>query len=158
MELVGVASDGAEAVTLVREMQPDVVLMDINMPGMSGIEATRIIHGEHPDVSVIGLSMFEEGEQAEAMRAAGAAAYVTKSSGSDAITAAIRASYRGRTRLGPTERQAAIGSAIPHRGFPGQIEPIEAPSPEPVLRRPLRSPRCSGHRSSIGPAVAAACR
>ena len=87
---------------LVREMRPDVVLAGINMPGMNGIEATRIIQGELPNVSVIRLSMFEEGEQAAAMRAAAAAAAVTKRSGSDAITAAIRACSSGTnsTRTG----------------------------------------------------------
>ena len=91
MEFAGEAADGASAVTTgARDVRPDVVLMDISMPGMNGIEATRLIDRELPDVSVVCLSMFEEGEQAAAMRAAGAAVYVMKSSGSDAITAAIR--------------------------------------------------------------------
>jgi DNA-binding NarL/FixJ family response regulator len=90
MKLVGEASDGTSAVNLVREVKPDVVLMDVSMPGMNGIEATRIIHHEFPDVRVIGLSMFQEGEQAAAMREAGAVGYVTKSGSSEAMLSLIR--------------------------------------------------------------------
>jgi CheY-like chemotaxis protein len=90
MEIVGEASDGAAAINLVRDLRPDVVLMDVTMPGMDGIQATRIIHSEMPGVQIIGLSMFEEGEQAIAMRAAGAVDYLTKSGPSGAVIAAIR--------------------------------------------------------------------
>jgi PAS domain S-box-containing protein len=90
MELVGEASDGAAAVNMVREVRPDVVLMDVSMPGMNGIEATQIIHREFPDIHVIGLSMFQEGEQAVAMRDAGAVSYATKSGSSEAILSLIR--------------------------------------------------------------------
>ncbi len=91
MEIVGEASDGESAVRLVREILPDVVLMDISMPGMNGIEATKVIHSEFPDVRIVGLSMFEEEERAAAMQQAGASAYVTKSGPSDAVIATIRA-------------------------------------------------------------------
>ena len=75
---------------LVREIRPDVVLMDVSMPGMNGVEATQIIHREFPDIRIIGLSMFQEGEQAAAMREAGAAGYVTKTGSSEGLLAAIR--------------------------------------------------------------------
>ncbi|MCE5325970.1 MAG: transporter substrate-binding domain-containing protein [Planctomycetaceae bacterium] len=88
--IVGEASDGESAVNLVRELHPDVVLMDISMPGMNGIEATRILHAELPNLPIIGLSMFEQEEQAKAMIDAGAAEYLTKSGPSDALVAAIR--------------------------------------------------------------------
>ncbi|MCE5278744.1 MAG: response regulator [Planctomycetaceae bacterium] len=90
MVIVGEASDGESAVSLVRELRPDVVLMDISMPGMNGIEATRILHAEFPNTRIIGLSMFEQDEQAKAMLEAGAAEYLTKSGPSDALVAAIR--------------------------------------------------------------------
>ncbi|MCE5326355.1 MAG: PAS domain-containing protein [Planctomycetaceae bacterium] len=88
--VVGEASDGHSAVELVRQVRPDVVLMDITLPGMNGIEATRIIHAEFPQVAVIGLSMFDQAEQANIMRQAGAADYLTKSGPSEALVAAIR--------------------------------------------------------------------
>jgi DNA-binding NarL/FixJ family response regulator len=91
MKIVGQAWNGESAVNLIREIQPDVVLMDISMPGMNGIEATRIIHSELPEVHIIGLSMFQEEERAGAMREAGAVDYVSKSAPSEAVIAAIRA-------------------------------------------------------------------
>jgi len=90
MEIVGQASDGESAVNLIRDIRPDVVLMDVSMPGMNGIQATRIVHSELPEIRIIGLSMFQEGEQARAMREAGAVGYVTKSGPSEAVIAAIR--------------------------------------------------------------------
>ena len=92
-EVVAEAGDGVEAVNLVTELVPDVVIMDISMPGMNGIQATRIIHSELPEIRIIGLSMFQEGEQARAMRDAGAVAYLTKSGPSEDVIAAIRSCF-----------------------------------------------------------------
>ena len=94
MTIVGEAHDGKTAMSLVRELLPDVVLMDIEMSGMDGFQATQFIHKDLPDVRIIGLSMFEESEKAAAMRSAGAVDYVTKSAPPDAVLAAIRACVR----------------------------------------------------------------
>jgi LuxR family transcriptional regulator, maltose regulon positive regulatory protein len=94
IEVVGEAGNGQEAVAQARELLPDVVLMDINMPGMNGIDATRIIRAEHPTVRVVGLSMHEHAEQAQPMLAAGAAGYVCKTEAPEVLLAAIRACYR----------------------------------------------------------------
>jgi signal transduction histidine kinase/ActR/RegA family two-component response regulator len=90
--IVGEAADGRSALDLARELHPNVILMDIGMPKMSGIEATRMIHSEMPDVRVIGLSIYEEKERASAMFSAGAAAYLSKSCSVDELTNAIRRS------------------------------------------------------------------
>ncbi len=90
MEVVGEAADGQAAMDLTRQLLPDVVIMDINMPGMDGIEAARGIHAEFPDVKIIGLSMFEKLERGAAMREAGAVDYLTKSGPPDALIVAIR--------------------------------------------------------------------
>lgn len=94
IEIVGEAADGKAAIKIVRRLRPDVVTMDVSMPGLSGIEAARVIHAEHPDVSIIGLSMFEEAKQAAAMREAGAVSYLSKSASFDSLLSAIRASAR----------------------------------------------------------------
>lgn len=79
IEVVGEAESGATGLDLVRTLQPDIVIMDLNLPDMSGIEVTRQIHAEWPTIRIIGLSMHEEGERAEAMHAAGACGFVSKS-------------------------------------------------------------------------------
>lgn len=88
--VVGEVAEGAQAVELARRLQPDLVLMDLNLPDMSGIAATRAIHLNQPQIRVIGLSMHEGPEQANAMRAAGAVAYVTKSGPVEELLAAMR--------------------------------------------------------------------
>ncbi|HSD29420.1 MAG TPA: response regulator, partial [Vicinamibacteria bacterium] len=90
IEVVGQAADGQEAVEVVRRLAPDVVTMDVSLPRMDGIEATRRIKEALPGVRVIGLSMFEEGEQAEALRRAGAVSYLTKSGPISALLDEIR--------------------------------------------------------------------
>jgi PAS domain S-box-containing protein len=90
IEVAGEAADGKTAIKIVRKLRPDVVTMDVSMPGMGGVEAARVIHAEFPDVCIIGLSMFEEAKQAAAMRAAGAASYLSKSASFDSLLDAIR--------------------------------------------------------------------
>jgi PAS domain S-box-containing protein len=90
IEVVGEAADGPTAIELAHTLQPQVVVMDITMPGMSGIEAARRITREHPDIKVIGLSLHEQEEMARAMLEAGASAYLTKGGPTEDLVAAIR--------------------------------------------------------------------
>jgi PAS domain S-box-containing protein len=90
MEVVGTAADGQEAVKLAAKLLPDVILMDMNMPKLNGVEATRLIHAELSEIRIIGLSMFEEAEKARAMRDAGAVNYLTKSGPAEELIVAIR--------------------------------------------------------------------
>ena len=92
MIVVGEASDGDMAVQMTREIQPDVVVTDINMPRMSGLEATQRIKDEHPTIAVIGLSMDDDERTVNAMRKAGAAAHVQKGRSFETICGAIRES------------------------------------------------------------------
>lgn len=91
IEIVGEAGDGRQAVELARRLQPDVVLMDITMPELDGIEATRALARELPQVRVIGLSMHEDPNLEEAMLHAGAVDYLTKGAPVEKVVATIRA-------------------------------------------------------------------
>lgn len=94
MEVVGEAWNGKEAVALVRKLQPAVVIMDINMPGMTGIEATANIKAEFPSVVVIGLSVNAEADNQEAMKRAGAEKLLTKEAAVDRLYQAIQSALK----------------------------------------------------------------
>ena len=90
IKVTGEAANGKEAVELARELNPDVILMDISMPEMSGIEATRIINAEMPHIRIIGLSMFDPSDQAEEIRHAGAGQYLKKNGDKNELLSTIR--------------------------------------------------------------------
>jgi DNA-binding NarL/FixJ family response regulator len=94
IEVVGTASDGTDAIHLVEEHHPDVVVMDIQMPGLDGIEATRFLTGRH-EVRVVMLTMNEDDETILAAIRAGASGYLLKGSGADDVERAIRAAAAG---------------------------------------------------------------
>lgn len=96
IEVVGEASDGRMVVDLARRLRPDVVVMDVTMPQMSGIEATRIIAAELDNVRIVGLSFHDEEDMAQAMLAAGAADYLTKDRLSDDLLDLIHGGSGGR--------------------------------------------------------------
>lgn len=89
IEVVGEASDGQMAVELTQALLPDVVIMDVRMPQMSGIEATHRIVSQHPNVRVIGLSIYHESRLSKAMREAGAVDYFCKDEPIEALITAI---------------------------------------------------------------------
>ena len=94
IDVVGQAGDGQEALELARRTSPQVVLMDITMPVLNGIDATRQIKAEMPQVRVIGLSMHEDQAMISAMYEAGADAYLVKNGPSEALVEAIRGRQR----------------------------------------------------------------
>jgi NarL family two-component system response regulator LiaR len=111
LELVGEAEDGQEAVRLCEEHTPDVVLMDLVMPGMDGAAATRAIGARHPQIKVIALTSFEEEKLVQEVVAAGAIGYLLKNVSPEKLADAIRDAHAGRPTLAPEAAQALIHAA-----------------------------------------------
>jgi DNA-binding NarL/FixJ family response regulator len=111
LTVVGQAADGREAIKLVAEHTPDVVLMDVRMPGMNGVAATREIHKGHPNTRIIVLTTFDDDEYIFESLRAGAAGYLLKDADPDQLAAAIRAVYRGQSILDPAVTQKVIQHA-----------------------------------------------
>jgi DNA-binding NarL/FixJ family response regulator len=102
IEVVGEAADGAAAVSSVSELHPDVVVMDLMMPGVNGLEATRQIHAETPGTKVLVLSMYDDEEHAQGLLAAGASGYMLKRATSDELVRALREVVAGGMPLAPS--------------------------------------------------------
>jgi two-component system, NarL family, response regulator LiaR len=106
--LVGQAQSGAEALRLCGDAQPDVVLMDLVMPGMDGVATTRAIRDRFPTVRVIALTSFPEDRLIQEVLEAGAISYLLKNVSADELARAIRAAREGRSTLAPEAAQALI--------------------------------------------------
>ncbi|MFC1937668.1 response regulator [Chloroflexota bacterium] len=112
MEVVGEASDGEEAVALTARLHPDVVIMDIAMPKVNGIEATKRIKALHPDIAVLILTAYDNDQYIFALLEAGAAGYLLKNVRSRELIDAIRAVYAGESVLHPTVARRVIGRLV----------------------------------------------
>jgi NarL family two-component system response regulator LiaR len=108
LELVGEAADGQEAIRLCAKVQPDVVLMDLVMPEMDGVTATRAIRQAYPDVQVIALTSFSEQDLVQGALQAGAIGYLLKNASIDELAAAIRAACVGKPTLAPEALQSLV--------------------------------------------------
>jgi DNA-binding NarL/FixJ family response regulator len=136
IELVAGAADGEEAIALVDRERPDIVLMDLRMPRLDGIEAIRRLRERHPDVGVIALTTYADDESVLGALRAGARGYITKDAGSEHIRAAILAVAAGEAALDPAVQHHVLAAltddadgdthppATPH--LPDGLTPREA--------------------------------
>jgi len=108
MQLVGEARDGEEALRLCERLQPDVVLMDLLMPKMDGVAATRVIKERWPQIQVIALTSFKEKEYVEGALKAGASGYLLKNVSAEELVNAIRRAAAGQPSLSPEAAQVLI--------------------------------------------------
>jgi NarL family two-component system response regulator LiaR len=125
LELVGEAANGAEALHLCEQLQPDVVLMDLVMPEMDGSTATRAIRQRHPQVQVIALTSFREEELVQGALEAGAIGYLLKNVSADELAQAIRAAHVGRPTLAPEAAEALIHAATHSTALGRDLTPRE---------------------------------
>ena len=108
LDLVGEACTGLEAVQKCAKVLPDVIIMDLMMPEMDGVEATREIHARHPEVHILVLTSFPEEDLVQKAMQAGAISYLLKNTAAAELIAAVRDAYDGRPTLAPEATQALI--------------------------------------------------
>jgi NarL family two-component system response regulator LiaR len=121
IEIVGQANDGEQAIALCNQVLPDVVLMDVIMPGMNGIEATYHIKQQHPEIKVVALSSFKDDETVRSMLQAGALGYVLKDALISEIAQTIRSAHSGQSILSPE----LIQMLLQPQGDPGAYDLTE---------------------------------
>jgi NarL family two-component system response regulator LiaR len=113
LELVGEAKNGLEALNLCHIKKPDVILMDLMMPVMDGIAATRAILADYPEIKIIAMTSFEEEELVQGVLSAGAMGYLLKNVTADDLAKAIRDAVSGRSTLSPEAATALIHATRP---------------------------------------------
>jgi DNA-binding NarL/FixJ family response regulator len=130
VEVVGEASDGREALHLIAKVQPDVVLMDIGMPSLNGLEVTLQVTKEFPQVRVLILSMHANEEYVVQALRAGASGYMLKDAEPEELEVALKAVSRGKTYLSPTVSQGVIGDYLRRIGASTKDTPqsVDVPS------------------------------
>jgi len=119
LKLVGEASDGAEAIQMTSLHKPDIVLMDLMMPGMDGITATREIHQKYPKVKVIALTSFAEQNMVQGALQAGAIGYLQKNVTAKELGNAIRSACAGKMTLSPEATQV-LAQSVAQPQIPGE--------------------------------------
>ncbi len=118
IEVIGEAADGEEAVALARDLKPDVVIMDVRMPRMSGIEATRLIKMEQPEVAVLVLTAHDDDEYVFALLESGANGYLLKTAEIEELVKAIRAVHAGQPALDPLVTQKVVAQFVNGKSLP----------------------------------------
>ncbi len=128
MAVVGEASNGEEAITLAAELQPDIILMDLHMPGLNGIEATRRIVQAHPHIGILVLTMLEDDASVFAAMRAGARGYLLKGADQEDVLRAIGAAANGEAIFSPPIARrlmqyfANMQPILPQAAFPDLTE------------------------------------
>jgi NarL family two-component system response regulator LiaR len=162
LELVAEAESGEEALHLCEQLQPDVVLMDLVMPGMDGAAAIRAIRERWPQIQVVALTSFKDEEWVEKALQAGAVGYLLKNVSADELADAVRAARAGRATLAPEATQALVRAVHAASEAPGPSDDLTSrehqvlallveglSNPEIAERLSISRSTAAGHVSSI---------
>jgi DNA-binding NarL/FixJ family response regulator len=137
-EVTGEAATGREVLALAAQLRPEVVVMDISMPDLNGIDATRKLLAKHPGIKVVGLSMNADRRYVTAMFAAGAVGYLVKSSASEELIQAIRAVAANLKYVSPAIAGSFVDEFVTHAGaapLPASISPARPSGGKPLSPR-----------------------
>ncbi len=143
IQVVGEAANGEEALALVHRLQPDVVLMDLQMPVMDGVEATRRIRAEAPDTKVIILTTFKDEDFIDAGLSAGARGYLLKDAPPSRLIEAVQAAYRGESLLNPE-----VAARLLDR-LSGMMSPAAPPPPDDYRPVKVRPPKLTPREQDV---------
>jgi two-component system, NarL family, response regulator NreC len=125
VEIIGEAGSAGEALQAARQLKPNVVLMDIGLPDMSGIEATREIKRQYPEIAVVALTIHEDEEYFFKMLEAGASGYVPKRAAPEELLTAIRAAASGEVYLYPSLAKLLVRDYLTQDRIPGEGTPLD---------------------------------
>jgi DNA-binding NarL/FixJ family response regulator len=128
LEVVGLAADGEEAVELAHRFSPEVVLMDLRMPNVDGVEATKRLADELPDIKVVVLTTFADDTSVLAALEAGALGFLTKDAGREQIALAVRSAAAGQAVLDPSVQASLLRAASPA----SSVSPVASSEPPPL--------------------------
>src|SRR6185295_16334955 len=140
-EIVGIVMEGGGLVEAAERLRPDLVITDISMPGIDGIEATRRLQAALPGLPILNLSIHDEPSRVRAAFEAGACGYLTKTSAPDEIETAVRELIEGRFYISPSVTREMVGGTMPGAGAPaGRRRACRAPAPgAPGVVHPARA-------------------
>lgn len=153
LHVTGEAADGREALDACERLHPDVVVMDVGMPGLNGIEATRLLSSRVPRARVVALSMNADRRYVQAMFAAGAWAYLVKSSAADELIRAIRAVSHDEKYVSPTVAGAVVDALVSPQVARGDPRDLLSPREREVLQLIAEGDTSKEIASRLGVAV-----
>ncbi|ACZ41222.1 two component transcriptional regulator, LuxR family [Thermobaculum terrenum ATCC BAA-798] len=134
IRVIGEASNGEEAVELAQKLQPDLILMDVSMPKLNGIDATKIIKQKHPNIAVLVLSAYDDDQYVFALLQAGAAGYILKDAHADEVVNAVKAVANGESVLAPSIAKKVLSRFTSPSTQPEHPSPVLTDRELDVLR------------------------
>jgi DNA-binding NarL/FixJ family response regulator len=135
IEVVGAAANGTQALELAAEHQPDAILLDLHMPVLDGIETTKRLNADHPDIAIVVLTTYADDASVFAALHAGARSYLTKDADRADIARALHAAAKGLSVMDPAVREALLTAAGPTPATPTPATPTSSEPPDGLTRR-----------------------